>query len=505
MQAIESSQQFSESAFHIFRTLVGFTVFFVAVAASRWGIRQFVSDHGRISNRSWKFYPSVLIVVIASLLLLRGLVEKLGSAIGYAISASRFSGELEWLVPAFLGFYYVLILTSLFLIAINGVGLAHAFVDGRIAAWQARLRDSSKEGEFNPQFHASKILRMVNRLFRNALVITLLLVYFGIGFTVFPRTKVFTGVLREILGPPLEDAVRALENYLPKLGYLAVILMFGWALLRIMKSVFASIKNGTIVFEHFPSDWVDPTYKLCRSILFLFILMVSFPYLPGAESPFFRGFSLFLGALVTLGSGGTIGNLLAGILLIYTRAFRVGDIVLIDSVYGKVTDRTLLSTRVTTMHNELVTVPNSKILTGAVTNYSAQGQGQGVAMTVTVTIGYDVDWRTVHKLLLESASRTKQIVTDPAPKVLEQAFGNYAVDYQLRAWTNTSEGLFDTYAALRRNILDCFAEAGVEIMTPTILSHRDASELAIPPERFPSRPRPRKIRIAVDPPNQPND
>jgi len=209
--------------------------------------------------------------------------------------------------------------------------------------------------------------------------------------------------------------------------------------------------------------------------------MVSFPYLPGSELPFFRSFSLFVGALVTLGSGGTVGNLLAGILLIYTRAFSVGDVVSIDSVYGKVTERTLLSTRVTTMHNEQVIIPNSKILTGAVTNYSAHGQGQGVAMTVTATIGYDVDWRTVHRLLIEGANRTKQIIPDPAPKVLEQAFGNYAVEYQLRLWTNTSEGLFHTYANLRRNILDAFAEAGVEIITPTILSHRDASELAIPP------------------------
>jgi small-conductance mechanosensitive channel len=281
--------------------------------------------------------------------------------------------------------------------------------------------------------------------------------------------------------------------------------MFGWVLLRAMKYVFGAIKRGTIVLEHFPSDWVDPTYKLCRTALFLFVLMVGFPYLPGAESPFFRGFSLFLGALVTLGSGGTIGNLLAGILLTYTRAFRVGDVVSIDSVYGKVVERTLLSTRLTTMHNEQVTIPNSKILTGAVTNYSAQGQGLGVAMTVNATIGYDVDWRTVHKLLIEGASRTKQIITDPAPKVLEHAFGNYAVEYQLRVWSNTSEGLFDTYADLRRNILDAFANAGVEIMTPTILSHRGGSELAIPTERFPIRARPREIRIAVDPPAQPKD
>ncbi len=178
----------------------------------------------------------------------------------------------------------------------------------------------------------------------------------------------------------------------------------------------------------------------------------------------------------------------------------MGEVVSIDGAYGKDTERTLLTTRLMTMGNEQVTIPNSKILTSAVTNYSAHGPGHAVATIVTATIGYDVDWRTVHKLLIEGASRTKQIIADPPPKVLEQAFGNYSVEYVLRAWTKTSEGIFETHADLRRNILDAFAEAGIEIMTPTILSHRDASELAVPTERFPSRPHPRGIRITADPP-----
>ena len=315
-----TSGHVSESAFHILRTLVSFAVFMGAVAVSRWGIRKFVLERGKPTHPSSKVYLTVFVVSIAALLLLRGPIEKLSTDIGSAISASRTSEGLSWLVTAFLGFYYVLMFSSIFLLSIQGIGFAHRFVDKRIEAWQAQLRDSSKAGESNPKFHASRIIRVVNRIFRNALVFVILLLYFIIGFAVFPRTKVISGTLREIFGPPLEDAVRAVENYLPKLGYLLVILIFGWVLLRAMKSVFGAIKRGTIVLEHFPSDWVDPTYKLSRTALFLFILMVSFPYLPGAESPFFRGFSLFLGALVTLGSGGTIGNLLAGILL--TRAHR---------------------------------------------------------------------------------------------------------------------------------------------------------------------------------------
>jgi small-conductance mechanosensitive channel len=132
---------------------------------------------------------------------------------------------------------------------------------------------------------------------------------------------------------------------------------------------------------------------------------------------------VFVGALVTFGSSGAIGNLLAGILLTYERAFRVGDVVQIEGVFGKVTEKTLLVTRVLTVGNEQVTIPNSKVLTDSVTNYTAPSLGSGFAVGVPATIGYDVDWRTVHKLLLDGATRTEQIATEPAPRVLEKSFG----------------------------------------------------------------------------------
>ena len=174
-------------------------------------------------------------------------------------------------------------------------------------------------------------------------------------------------------------------------------------------------------------------------------------------------------------------------------------------MYGTVTEKTLLVTMIITSGNEHVAIPNSKVLADSVTNYSTHGLNKGVAVSAVATIGYDVDWRTVHKLLLDGAARTEQIATDPAPRVLEKSFGNYSVEYELRAWTKTAEGIFESQAALLRNVLDAFADGGVEIMTPTILSHRDASELAVPTERFPDRPRPKGIRVAVDPTTRGDD
>ncbi len=499
MQALDQTGSLAESAFRLFRFFLQALIFLAAVAASWWGIRTFLLNRGGRSSRWRNIFSGISIVVLTVLLLLRGAADKVLTAVGNAISRLRPESELGWLSGMLAGVYYALIATSFLLLAIYVVGQVYWFADKRIGGWQARLRTSSKALEANPRFHASRILRFCFLLFRNLVGAVLVLGYFLYGFAIFPRTRIFTDALSKVLGPPVQDAAQAVENYVPNLGYLFVILVFGWVLLKGLKYLFDSIQNGNIVLDKFPAEWADPTYKLCRSILFLFVLMVSFPYLPGANSAFFKGFSLFVGALVTFGSSGFIGNLLAGILLTYARAFKVGDVVRIEGVYGTVAEKTLLVTMIITSGNEHVAIPNSKVLADSVTNYSTHGLNKGVAVSAVATIGYDVDWRTVHKLLLDGAARTEQISTDPAPRVLERSFGNYSVEYELRAWTKTAEGIFESQAALLRNVLDAFADGGVEIMTPTILSHRDASELAVPTERFPDRPQPRGIRIAVDP------
>jgi small-conductance mechanosensitive channel len=505
MQAVDQSGNIAESAFRLFRLFVQCLIFLAAVAASRWGIRIFLLNRGGTSDRRRNSYSAANLAVLVLLLFLRGPAAKLLTYVGDTVSRLGPEADLGWFSGMLVGLYYVLIATAILFLAIHLLGLVYWFTDRRIDAWQSRLHASGTAIDSNPRFQASRILRICFCLLRNLAAAALILAYFFYGFANFPRTEIFTNALRKLLARPLQDAARAVENYVPNLGYLFVILVLGWVLLKGLKYLFTSIQNGTIEFERFPAEWADPTYKLCRTILFLFVLMVSFPYLPGANSAFFRGFSVFVGALVTFGSSGMIGNLLAGVLLTYARAFKVGDVVTIEGVYGRVTEKTLLVTRVITAGNEYVNIPNGKVLADAVTNYSTHGLGKGIAVSVAATIGYDVDWRIVHKLLLEGAARTEQISTDPTPRVLEQSFGNYSVAYELRAWTKTSDGIFETYAALRRNVLDAFADAGVEIMTPAILSHRDASDLAVPIERFPNRPRPQGIRIEIDPPDHSDD
>ncbi len=498
MQAIDQNLDIAETSFQLIQFVLRILIFVGGVAACRWSLRTFLLSRNRKSARWLNSFSAGNLVALVVLYLLRDPAEKILTALGEMIGRLRPVSQSDWPPTVLVGLYYALIATSMLFAAFYAVGLIYRFGDRRISAWQSRLR-ADGTSETSPQFHVSRIIQVGIHFLCTILAVTLVLVYFFHGFRMFPRTRVFVAALVKFLGPPLRDADKAFRSYVPNLGYIFVILMCGWILRKALKYFFTSIQRGAIVFKNFPVEWAEPTYKLSRACLLLLVLVVSFPYLPGANTPLFRGFSLFFGVLLTFGSSGFIGNLLAGILLTYQQAFRLGDVVRIEGTYGRITKKTLLITRLLTVGNEHVVIPNSKVLAASVTNYSAHSESGGFALGITATIGYEIDWRMVRKLLLDGAARTEQIATDPAPRVLVNSFGNYSVEYELRTWTKNAEEIFDTCTALRLNVLDAFADSGIEIMTPAILSLRDASELAVPTERFPTRPKPEGIRISLDP------
>jgi small-conductance mechanosensitive channel len=339
---------------------------------------------------------------------------------------------------------------------------------------------------------------LLNHAFRAIALVFMLLAFVPLVLRYFPRTRALVDAADVYMGHPTRDVAQAIVNYLPNLVYLAIIIALGWLLEKLLKYFFNSLADGSLTISGFLPEWAVPTFKLCRGLLFLFLLMISYPYLPGSSTEAFKGFSVFLGALVTFGSSGSINNIVSGLVLTYARAFRVGDMVKIGDVVGIVIEKTTLTTRVRTARNEEVTIPNSIVLANTVVDYTARASSDGLVLTVTAGIGYDVDWRTVEALMIDAASRTENILTDPAPFVLKSDLGNYAVVYDLMATTNLTDQpdrLLRTSSDLRKNVLDAFNAAGVEIMTPSVLAHRDASGLAVPLERFPERPGSRGIKI----------
>jgi small-conductance mechanosensitive channel len=237
----------------------------------------------------------------------------------------------------------------------------------------------------------------------------------------------------------------------------------------------------------FDADWAQPTYKIVRLLVVVFALVVAYPYIPGAESPAFRGLSLFFGILVSLGSSSTISNIIAGYSQAYRRMFKVGDRVRIDEVTGDVVEVRLLVTHLHTVKNEEVIVPNSKILSGDVVNFSSLARTRGLILHTTVGIGYETPWRQVAAMLRMAADRTTGLPKDPEPFVWQKSLGDFAVTYELNAYCGNAQAMSALYSDMHRNILDVFNEYGVQIMTPAYEGD-PAEPKVVPKERWHALP-----------------
>jgi small-conductance mechanosensitive channel len=221
-------------------------------------------------------------------------------------------------------------------------------------------------------------------------------------------------------------------------------------------------------------------------LIIAFVLVVAYPYIPGSESPAFKGVSIFMGVIFSLGSTSTIAGMTAGMTLIYMRSFREGDVVKIGEATGVVLQRKMMVTRLKTFKNEEVFIPNSSILTSHVVNYSQQARGEGVILHTTVTIGYDAPWETVHGLLIAAAGATDHILQAPQPFVLQTALNDFYVSYELNAYTDSPQFMPRIYSKLHENVQNKFNEAGVEIMSPHYAQVRDGNRTTIPDNYLPA-------------------
>ena len=395
---------------------------------------------------------------------------------------ARSPEEVEAIQAYLDGCLYVALATAAMVLAVRFVRSSLDVVTRRMTAWASHGDSIRFRGlKLVTRKRVRDSVVMVARVARAVTLLLLVYIYIPLVMSFFPATAPYGAQLLQYVAQPAMRVVTAVVNYLPNLLYLWVILISVWYALKLLKFVLDALGSGALVFGWFEAEWAQPTYKLLRAVVVVFTLMVSYPYLPGAESEFFTGFSLFVGALVTVGSTAAIGNLVSGIILTYTGSFRIGDRVGIGDSVGDVVAKTLFVTRIRTIENEDVTFPNGVVLGGKVVNYSkAAGRGE-LQLTVRVGLGYDVHWSKIDALLKEAARRTDGIVPKPEPIVWPANLGDFAVVYELRAYTAQASKMGATYAALRRSVLDVLHGAGVEIMTPNVEAQRSGERLAVPP------------------------
>jgi small-conductance mechanosensitive channel len=319
-------------------------------------------------------------------------------------------------------------------------------------------------------------------------------IYIPLVLSFFPWTRGVAAVLITYLLRPLNVVGKGILDFLPDLFFIGVIAIVTYYVLRLIRILFSGVEKGVFSIPGFYSEWAEPTYKIVRVLVVAFAAVVAFPYIPGSDSSAFRGVSIFLGVLFSLGSTSAVANVVSGVILTYMRAFHVGDRVKIADSVGDVIEKTLLVTRVRTIKNVDVTIPNSMILSSHIVNYNSSAK-HGLILNTGVTIGYDVPWRHVHELLISAARTTEGILETPEPFVLQTALNDFYVAYELNAYTGNPQVMAVTYSRLHQNIQDAFNEAGVEILSPHYAQIRDGNRMAIPESYFPPGYEPPVFRV----------
>jgi small-conductance mechanosensitive channel len=286
------------------------------------------------------------------------------------------------------------------------------------------------------------------------------------GLRLYPQTRGFGMRMTQWTMGPVGTLANGFVDILDNLAFLAIWFLLVRYLLTLARIFFAALGSGNVTLRGFDPEWAEPTYRIVRMLAIVFALVVAFPYIPGSDSQAFRGLSLFIGVVFSLGSSSVIGNVIAGYTMTYRRAFRPGDRIRIGDVTGEVLESRLLVTRVRTPKNEEVVIPNSEILSGNVVNFSSLAKTRKLLLYTTVGIGYETPWRQVEAMLIEAAGRSEGVLRDPPPFVLLRALGDFAVTYELNVYTEDPATALLQYTSLHRNVLDVFNEHGVQIMTP---------------------------------------
>ena len=315
---------------------------------------------------------------------------------------------------------------------------------------------------------------------RYLVLIMLAYSYLNTVLGLFPWSRPAALILFELVLNPLESLWHGFIASLPNMAFLAVLYLVIRYVLKLTKTFFKQVETGRLVFDNFDSDWAIPTYKIIRILVLAFSVVLAYPYIPGSDSLAFKGVSVFLGVIFSLGSSSFISNMIAGVAMTYRGAFKEGDRVKIDDVVGQVTDIKLMVTRIRTPKNESIVVPNSNILNANVVNYTSLAKQDGLVLHTTVGIGYDVPWRQVEAMLLLAADRTNGVEKEPAPFVLQTSLGDFTALYEINAYCKDESKMLQRYSELHSHIKDVFNEYGVQIMSPNYEADPEVAKVVHP-------------------------
>ncbi|MAY23289.1 MAG: transmembrane ion channel [Flavobacteriaceae bacterium] len=343
-----------------------------------------------------------------------------------------------------------------------------------------------------------QVVLFLVKILRWVVLIVLVYIALPIIFSIFPVSRNWADKLFQLVWSPFKGVFVSIWEYLPNLFSILVIYFVMKYVIRFVRYIFKEIESEKLNISGFHSDWAKPTFSIVKFLLYAFMFVLIFPFLPGSDSDIFKGVSVFVGILFSLGSSTAIANMVAGLVITYMRPFKIGDRIKIGDVSGDVVEKTLLVTRVKTIKNEIITIPNSSVLSGNTTNYTSETAEKGLILHTTVTIGYDVPWKDMHQVLIDAALKTDMILKDPMPFVLQTSLDDFYVSYQINAYTREASKQALIYSQLNQNIQDTCNERGIEILSPHYRAARDGNRVTIPSSYLPKDYKAPSFQVHVD-------
>lgn len=317
--------------------------------------------------------------------------------------------------------------------------------------------------EFIRKKQLQKIIERFLSVLRLALIVILIFSAIPLIFSLFPFTENWAEEISKWVWEPVKKVGFSIEQYLPKLVTIIIIVFIARYVLRLFRFFALEVERGNLVIKNFHKEWAQPTYSIVRFVFLILVVIIIFPYLPGSGSEAFKGVSVFLGILISIGSSSAVANAVAGLVITYMRPFQVNDWIKTGDVTGIVIEKNALVTRLRTINNEDVSVPNSAVLNGHTINYSSIGKTEGLVLTSKIKVRYDYPHNLVEELLIEAALKTKDISEAPHPYVFQLSLEEINVVYELNAFTFVPENMYFIKSDLIKNIQNVFSQAKVEI------------------------------------------
>ncbi|MCU0535520.1 MAG: mechanosensitive ion channel family protein [Hydrococcus sp. Prado102] len=389
-----------------------------------------------------------------------------------------------------LGVVYTIVSTFVLVIIFLVLNKTFPKINRKLRSWQQTIIPSLRIQNIEI-FSAAQITNLIIRFLaiaRLVIFLGVLNLYIPAVLSFFPWTKSLGINVFGYFLAAINTIFNSIVGYFPNIFIVVLIVWIASFIIRSIKPIFTELERGTISWSGFYPDWAKPTYNLLLCLIIALAAVIAFPYLPGFDSPAFRGISVFLGILFSLGSSSAVANVVSGFILIYTRAFQVGDRVKISDSVGDIVEKTLLVTRLRTVKNVVVTIPNATVLGSNIINYSAaarEANAPPLILHTTITLGYDVPWRKVYQALIAAANATEHILKEPAPFVLQTSLDDFYVSYELNAYTDRPTMMARIYSELHQNIQDKCNEVGIEIMSPHYSAIRDGNQNTIPEDYLP--------------------